>query len=93
MDKSTSRRDQVEDWAADVELILITARPVFITKNYAHHGYVSVMDTRINGLFEFVISLDIAHATTFDDEVTALQFLKKRHLPACEFIMLRRVAA
>ena len=51
------------------------------------------MDTRVDGLFEFVISLDPAHATSFDDEAVALKFLKMRALPRSEFIMLRRVAA
>lgn len=92
MDKSTSRRNKVEDWAANVELILVTARPVFLSPNFAHHGYVSVMETRKGGLYEFVISLDITHATTFDDEPAALLFLKKRGLPRTEFIMLRRLA-
>lgn len=92
MDKSTSRRDQVEDWAANVELILVTYRPIFLSAHFAHHGYISVMDTRVDGLFEFVISLDIAHATSFDDEVAALTFLKRRGLPASEFMMLKRVA-
>lgn len=93
MDKSTSRGNQVEDWAQDFELVLVTARPIFLKKDFAHHGYVSVMDTRVDGLFEFVISLDPAHATSFDDEAVALKFLKMRALPRSEFIMLRRVAA
>ena len=92
MDERTSGRDQVSHWAANVELILITARPIFISPNWAHHGYVSVMDTRKGGLYEFVVSLDITHATMFDDECAALMFLKKRGLPRSEFIMLRRQA-
>lgn len=92
MDKSTSRRDQVEDWAKNLELILVTARPIFLSPHFAHHGYITVLDTRKGGLWEFVISLDNTTATTFDDEPAALQFLAKRHLPRHEFIMLRRLA-
>lgn len=92
MVERTSRRDQVEDWAADVELILVTARPIFITRDFSHHGYITVLDTRRDGLYEFVVTLDLAMATTFDDEPAALQFMRKRQLPRGEFIMLRRLA-
>ena len=92
MVERTSGRNQVEDWAADVELVLITMRPVFLSYNFAHHAYIVVLDTLMDGLYEFALTLNPSDATKFDDELTAIKFLERRHLPRGEFIMLRRQA-